>query len=227
MDDKYLIKKVRRAPSVAAEVGKVPAGWKDAEVGVITNWHSKSGTHRPLTYFRALYDRHSLYIRFDVMDRHVRVLETKPQEAVCGDSCVESFIQPAPGPAYFNFEINGGGTILLYFIEDHRRIKGGFARYRRVDAAWLKQIEIGHSLPRSVKNTIPGPIAWSIAYRIPFTLFTAHLGELEVAPGAVWRGNFYKCGGDKAYSHWGSWSDVGAELNFHQPDKFGQIIFGD
>ncbi len=223
----YTIHRAKTPPSLRAEVGEVPAGWNGAEVGAIGAWHPRSGAHRPRVFFRALIDKQALYVRFDVMDRHVRSLQTRPQSQVCRDSCVESFIQPSPGTAYFNFEINAGGTLLLYFIEDsRRRPEGGFARYAPVKPAWMKQVEIGHSLPATVRRTIDGPIAWAIACRIPLALFTAHLGELDVAPGAVWRGNFYKCGGDPAYPHWGMWSDVGRQLNFHQPKRFGELILG-
>ena len=224
---RYTIHRASRPPSLAAEVGSVPAGWSRAEVGVIENWHEKSSSHRPLTYFRVLYDRHALYVRFDVMDRHVRCIRKKPQSNVCEDSCVEFFVQPAPGKAYFNFEISAAGTMLLYFIEDARRRRaGGFHKYAPVAPEWLRQVEIGHSLPGLVRRPIAGPLAWAIAYRIPLALFTAHLGECGVARGDVWRGNFFKCGGDPAYPHWGMWSDVGKKLNFHQPQAFGELVFG-
>ncbi len=224
---RYTIHRASRPPSLAAEVGSVPAGWSRAEVGVIENWHEKSSSHRPLTYFRVLYDRHALYVRFDVMDRHVRCIQKKPQSNVCEDSCVEFFVQPAPGKAYFNFEISAAGTMLLYFIEDARRRRaGGFHKYAPVAPEWLRQVEIGHSLPGLVRRPIAGPLAWAIAYRIPLALFTAHLGECGVARGDVWRGNFFKCGGDPAYPHWGMWSDVGKKLNFHQPQAFGELVFG-
>ena len=224
---RYTIHRAVRPPSIAAEVGTRPDGWERAEVGQITRWHDRSGAHRPLVYFRALHDRHSIYVRFDVMDRHVRCIHGRPQSNVCEDSCVEFFVQPAPGRAYFNFEISAAGTPLLYFIEDaRRRRQGGFRKYRPVAPEWLRQVEIGHSLPGLVRRPVAEPLAWSVAYRIPLVLFTAHLGVCGVARGAVWHGNFFKCGGDPAFPHWGMWSDVGRPLNFHQPQAFGELIFG-
>jgi hypothetical protein len=224
---RYTIHRAKTPPSIRAEVGVVPPGWSGAEVGQIADWHAKGCEHRPLVNFRVLYDTQSLYVRFDVMDRYVRSILTKPQSAVCRDSCVEFFVQPSPGKAYFNFEINAGGTMLLYFIEDPRRLpEGGFAKYRRVEPAWMQQVEIGHSLPCVVKPTITEPIAWALAYRIPLSLFTAHLGEGGVKRNDVWHGNFYKCGGDPAYPHWGMWSDIGRALNYHKPWRFGELVFG-
>jgi hypothetical protein len=226
LQPRYTIHRARRPPSIQAEVGVVPPGWGAAEVGQITNWHAKSSAHHPLVYFRVLYDRHALYVRFDVMDRHVRCIQTRPQSNVCGDSCVEFFVQPAPGSAYFNFEISAAGTILLYFIEDPTiRRTGGFTKFRPVDPEWVRQVEIGHSLPSIGKRTIDEPLAWAVAYRIPLALFAACLGSCGVSRGDVWHGNFYKCGGDPAYPHWGMWSDIGRTLNFHQPRHFGELAF--
>ena len=223
---RYTIHRASRPPSLAAEVGTRPAGWDRAEVGQIGNWHARSGSHRPPVYFRVLHDRHALYVRFDVLDRHIRCIHRRPQSNVCEDSCVEFFVQPAPGSAYFNFEISAAGTLLLYYIEDPRRCPtGGFQKFSPVAPEWLRQVEIGHSLPGLVRRPIDEPLAWSIAYRIPLALFTAHLGACGVARGDVWRGNFYKCGGDPAFPHWGMWSDVGRPLNFHQPQAFGELIF--
>ena len=27
-------------------------------------------------------------------------------------------------------------------------------------------------------------------------------------------------------SHWGAWSSIGDKLNFHQPERFGRLVFG-
>ncbi|NLB69369.1 MAG: hypothetical protein GX804_06780 [Lentisphaerae bacterium] len=223
----YVIRKADTPPSLLAEVGVTLPGWDEAEVGVVDTWHYSSREHRPLTYFRVLYDTENMYVRFDVMDRHVRSLKTRPQSLVCNDSCVEFFVQPAAVSAYFNFEINAGGTPHVSFIEDPRRIPaGGFEKYCFVSDDWLEQLDIGHSLPRKIKRVIHEPIAWSVAYKIPFALFKAYTGEFKVQKNTTWRGNFFKCGGDPKYEHWGCWSDIGMRLDYHQPEKFGVLVFG-
>ena len=192
---RYTIHRASRPPSLAAEVGSVPAGWSRAEVGVIENWHEKSSSHRPLTYFRVLYDRHALYVRFDVMDRHVRCIRKKPQSNVCEDSCVEFFVQPAPGKAYFNFEISAAGTMLLYFIEDARRLRA--ASQVRRGAGVAAPGRDGHSLPGLVRRLIAGPLA-AIAYRIPLALHGAR--RVRVARGDVRATSSVAATGDP---HWG------------------------
>lgn len=225
--DSYTIKRATKAPSLDVTQGIPAKGWESAEVGVIGAWHKKSKKIKPLTYFRAMYDARNIYVRFDVMDTFVKVVSTHLNDPVCEDSCVEFFIQPAPGPTYFNFEINAGGTMLLYKMVDptiiRRKGRKSFRDFAPVPEEWSRQVEIHHSMPEKIVKPIEGPVSWSIAYRIPIALFTACLGKCSVKKGDAWRGNFFKCGGSE---HYGMWCDVGDKLNFHQPDKFGRIVFG-
>lgn len=223
---RYTIHRAKTPPSLDAVPGKPAPGWDHAETGAIQNWHRASGPVRPATLFRALYDTRNIYVRFDVLDSFVRAVHTRPNSAVCEDSCVEFFIQPPAGRTYFNFEISAIGTMLLYRIADPRRVevngRSGFADFAPVPPEWAGQVEIHTSLKGPVRKPITQPIAWVVAYRIPLALFTASLGVCSAGRGDVWRGNFFKCGGS---DHWGMWCDVGRMLNFHQPSKFGEIVF--
>lgn len=219
----YHFHRVAKAPSLEPTVGVPAEGWQKAETASIELFHPKSGPIRPRTYFRGLYDKHNLYIRFDVMDEFVKITRTKRNSDVCMDNCVELFIQPTPSPTYFNFEVNGGGTMLLYRITDPRRNK--FKRFRDfgpVATEWADQVEIRHSLPETVRKAIKEPIAWTVAYRIPLALFASELGSVSLAKGDVWHGNLFQCGGS---DHWAMWSDVGRRLDYHQPKKFGTFLF--
>ena len=220
----YTIKRCRVAPSLDAVPGVPAPGWGGAEVAAVDWFHPKSGPIRPVTYFRALYDKHRIYVRFDVMDTFVKVVKTRLHANVCEDSCVEFFVRPAGDDTYFNFEINGGGTMLLYHMVDWRRDKvtGGFGKVMPVDPAWCAEVDIHHSLPKTVRKPIAEPIAWTVAYSIPFALFTAYKGVGGAAPGDEWACNMYKCGGS---DHWACWSPIARALNFHQPKFFGKLVF--
>ena len=219
----YHFHHIVKAPSLEPTLGVPAEGWQKAETATIDIFHRKSGPIHPVTYFRGLYDKHNLYIRFDVMDRYVKITHTKRNSEVSADSCVEFFIQPPPGPVYFNFEINGGGTLLLFRVTDPTRVNQGPLRdFRPVAKEWADQVEIHHSLPVSVRKAIQEPIAWTVAYRIPLALFAAELGSVSLKKGDAWRGNLFQCGGS---DHWAMWSDVGRSLNYHQPKKFGTFIF--
>ncbi len=220
----YTIRRCRKAPSLEPVLGAPAEGWKDAEAAAIDWFHPKSGPVRPTAFFRALYDAHNIYVRFDVLDTFVKVVHTKLHSNVCEDSCVEFFVRPEGDTSYFNFEVNAGGTMLLYHMIDWRRdkVNGGFGKAVPVDKAWCAQVEIHHSLPAAVRKPIAEPVAWTVAYRIPLSLFTAYKGVGGVRPGDVWACNMFKCGGS---DHWACWSPIARELNFHQPKFFGRLVF--
>jgi hypothetical protein len=210
--------------------------WAQAEPLQIDRFHEASSDHRPSTQAKLLYDAHRLYVFFRVQDRYVRAVAEGFQGPVWADSCAEAFLRPRPDKGYFNFEMNCGGILLLYYIEDSRRTEEGFARFTRVAAEQAADIHIYHSLPARVEPEIREPLEWCLEYAIPFGLFEAYLGE-SVAPGAdregggqsalTWHGNFYKCGDETSHPHWASWAPIGEELNFHCPEHFGVLEFVD
>ncbi len=201
--------------------------WQRAEEAPIRHFHPASSAHRPIARARVLYDRRSLYVQFHVDDRHVRCTRTHYQESVCQDSCVEFFVQPDPGGGYFNFEVNCGGTLLLYFIEDPIRTADGFARFTPVTAEYGRRVRIAHSMPAVVFPEAPGPVCWQVGCQIPVDLFEAYLGPLGSLSGQTWRANFYKCADGSSHPHWASWSPIGEELNFHQPACFAPLRFAE
>ena len=93
------------------------------------------------------------------------------------------------------------------------------------------------------------PFTWHANIRLPFALLeklaapraddpTASDGAydglgpsqmrtfaLPIRSGDFMRGGFFKCCDDSSQPHWGSWADVGPELNFHQPKRFGTLLF--
>jgi hypothetical protein len=198
--------------------------WR-AEEAPIAHFHAAGSGHRPVARAKLLYDHDSLSLRFHVDDRYVVATRTRYQESVCKDSCVEFFIQPRPEGGYFNFEINCGGALLAYYIEDARRTARGFARFTPVAAEHGGRIAIWHSLPAVVFPERPGPTVWQIACRIPLSTLAAYAGPLGALPGQTWRGNFFKCADESSHPHWASWAPIGAELNFHQPACFAPIHF--
>jgi hypothetical protein len=220
---RYTVHAVRRPPRLDA--GFDAADWSRAEEGAVAAFRRESAPHRPEVRFRLLHDRAHLYVRFLVCDRHVRSVCTRYQEMVCRDSCVECFLKPRPDRGYFNFEVNAGGVLLLYYIEDHARLPmGGFAKMTKVPVAWGRRVKIWHSLPRVVEPERSGPLTWGVAYAVPRALFERFTGPLGPLQGQVWRGNVYKCGDDTSQSHWASWAPL-PRLEFHLPGSFGEIAF--
>jgi hypothetical protein len=218
----YMIRKA--LPGVAWDGGG--AFWEPADEIGIDCFHARSSSHRPVTRVRALYDSRFIYIRFDVADQYVRCVNTGYQSRVSRDSCVEFFVRPRPDQGYFNFEFNCGGSLLLYYIEDGRRGTGAlFEKYAPVPAELGALVDVRTSLPVRVDPEIETPTRWMLSCAIPLRVMEAYVGPL--APGAAGEctGNFFKCGDETSHPHWASWSPIGEELRFHQPQFFSRLLF--
>jgi hypothetical protein len=201
--------------------------WKRADTAIIKHFHPRSSEHRPDARARVLYSVEGLHLLFRVHDRYVRAIATEYQGKVWEDACVEFFVQPRPDKGYFNFEMNCGGTLLLGYAESERQSADGKRKSVRVPWEVGSRIEVYHSMPKTVDPESPDPVEWRVEYFVPFTILEHYVGALGPLAGRQWRGNFYKCAENNSHPHWAAWSPVGEMLNFHQPDKFGDIVFAD
>ena len=169
------------------------------------------------------YDAASVLVMFRVEDRYVRAVATGHQQSVCTDSCVEFFFTPGSDIArgYFNLEMNCGGRILFHFHPGAKRDPAV-----ELPEVLRRRIECRHSLPQFVDPEITEPITWTIACRIPLDILGAYLQPALPAPGAIWRGNFYKCADATSHPHWLTWAPVEAPRpDFHLPRFFGSLEF--
>ncbi len=98
------------------------------------------------------------------------------------------------------------------------------AEHQPVPAELVQDMNIYHSLPARIDPEIQEPTEWRIEYRIPLALFEHYLGPIGPLSGQTWRGNFYKCADKTSHPHWGMWAPI-YEGWFHQPAKFGELIF--
>lgn len=184
----------------------------------------QSSAHRPRTLARLAHDTQNIHGRFEVEDRFVRCTRTGYGSEVWKDSCVEFFVEPKPGRGYFNFEFNCGGAFLVNHIVDPTRTPEGFRQFTRLPEAEAKVIQVRTTLPAVIEPEITGPVAWTLEFSIPFSLFERYVGPVGEVAGQMWRGNFFKCAEDNSHPHWAAWSPVD-EFNFHLPRCFGQLRF--
>jgi len=199
--------------------------WESVPELEIANYREEGSGHKPIVKVKLLYDLKHLYVFFKVIDKYVKCLHTDYQSPVWKDSCVEFFVRPINTKGYFNFEINCGGTMLLYFIENWERTKDGFKNFIKINSETAKMVSIYHSLPTLIKEEIQEPITWYIQICINFLLFEKYLGPMGVLKCSEWYANFYKCGDETSHPHWGSWQSLQGELNFHRPDVFAPIKY--
>lgn len=172
--------------------------------------------YRPEVAVRMRYTDDALVVRFDVVERHVRALETVDNNPVCVDSCVEIFVMMSDGRNYANFESNPLGT-LLAARRPTRSEKTPF------DAGELAAVGRRGSCvgaaPFECRSQGSGDAeAWWVEIEIPFRL----LGY-DCAPRRL-RLNMYKCGDCTDTRHYLSLFPIDSEKpDFHRPEFFGKI----
>lgn len=218
----YTVRRATSRPSLRGHWDEL--AWSRAETARLAHFHSEGSGHQPVVDVKVLHDSSSVFVMFRVSDRYVRCARTKYQDMVCNDSCVEFFVQPKPDAGYFNFEINCGGTMLLYYILPSPE---GFdnAQREEVPERLGGTVTIFHSMPEVVEPEITEPTEWVVEYEIPVSLLEQYVGTLGDPAGQTWRGNFYKCGDETSHPHWAMWAPVREGFSFHQPQFFGELHF--
>ena len=218
----YVINKAAQRPSLKGLWDEAP--WRSANVLSIANFMPQSKSRHPRVEAKAVYQDDGLFVFFRVFDKYVRCVQTEYQASVCGDSCVEFFVAPKPDRGYLNFEINCGGTMLLYHCQA-KRVPGEKLIHDPVPWELGRQVAIYHSLPKVVDPEIEADTEWRIEYFIPFKIFDKYFGPLGPIAGQVWRANFYKCADRTSHPHWITWAPLAAVLDFHLPQYFAPIRF--
>ena len=215
----------------AGPLGSPTADWdspvfQQAETLEVANYPWSDSGHRPATSARFVYDDEFLGISFRVEDRYIRAVAQKFQDSVCSDSCVEFFVSPVPGSqAYFNFEVNCGGTILVMRVPSPEERAAGKENIDVSDADG-DTILVAHSMPHIVEPEITEPTVWTLEYHVPLGLFASYFGSDKPASGTTWKANVYKCADRTSHPHWGSWAPVDSTTpSFHQPNSFQSFLF--
>ncbi len=216
----YTIKRIKTKPNLDGDFDG--SAWAHADIVNVDHFHEKSSDHHPVTRVKVLYDDDGLYLIYHVQDQYVRAANIGYQASVCRDSCAEFFVEPVPGRGYFNFEINCGGSMLLYYCSRSQTIKYDPVEINRER---LDMVKIYHSLPEKVEPEITEPTTWTLEFHVPFALFEPYVGAIPPVAGTIWRANFYKCADQTSHPHWGMWNPIPGKLGFHKPEHFAPLIF--
>lgn len=201
------------------DVASPPAAWRAIPALTLDHYLWMKNGYEPRVEVRLCASGRYLYVRFDVTEKRVRVRFTGFQDPVYKDSCVEFFVDMFPDLklGYVNFEANAAGAFLAAFGPD-----------RDTRRPFKKEDLRGFRCSASLKGPMDGDIAggrWALAYRIPMDFFRRVYGR-DVRPGRRAAGNFYKCGDETEFPHYGAWSPVGTPApDFHRPEFFGTLTF--
>jgi hypothetical protein len=196
-----------------------PLFWQALPVLTIDRYLWVDNGYSPPVEARLCYSPQNLYVFFKVFEPKIRIQFTKFQDPVYKDSCAEFFINPFPEKkvGYVNIETNAIGAVLIAIGPDRR----SRARISRGD---LKGFEIVTSVKKPLEGVHDAEY-WTLIYKLPLALFEKYYGA-KIKPGCVARGNFYKCGDETDFPHYGAWSPVFvAAPDFHRPEFFGTLRF--
>jgi hypothetical protein len=179
----------------------------------ILNWPKQFG-YRPLTTVSAAHSKTDLYLLFQVHGNSLRAVNTKDNQNVNEDSCVEFFVKNPESDLYFNFEFNCTGVCKA---ARHFKTRENAVNFTQEQ---LSSIERWSSIGKRAFFEIDGLFSWELCVRIPFSLMDI---DPENLPKKL-LGNFYKCADATDEPHYVTWSPIQTEKpDFHRPEFFGEI----
>ncbi len=173
--------------------------------------------YRPKVEIRLGYSEKYIYLYYKVFEKEIVATYTEINNPVYKNSCVEFFINlfPSTTDEYFNFEINAIGTPYVAFGDKSKR--------KTLTEKDILKIPILSSLHKPFVGTINNDF-WEITFAIPIGLLEFYYRKKFNKSKAT--ANFYKCGDDTRYKHYGVWSEILTEKpNFHLPEYFGELVF--
>jgi hypothetical protein len=193
--------------------------WRQVTSISIDNYPWDENGYKPKTLVKMFYTETGINIKFISEDMNLKAVYEKQNDTVCKDSCVEFFFNPNPesDERYINFEANAIGTF---------RIGIGSSRQDRkltqVDSSIFK---MRTTVNKENLSNYKGS-SWTVEYFIPFNFIELHYGKINYKKGHIMKGNFYKCGDETKYPHFGCWNPIKTLYpDFHRSEYFGNIIF--
>lgn len=214
----YHVKKLKGDLTIDAKWDK--AQWKKIKEIPISNFMGDLPAFQPVVRAKMMYDKENLYLIYKVDDKQVRIQNTKFNSSVSTDACVEFFFSPdVEWPLrYFNLEINAGGTGLMAYHFEGKRVN-----LKEED---FKVVEIAHTLPKYLEKEIAEPVTWYLEVKLPLEMIRKYGIVTQPKKGITWKANFYKTSSRSTNPHYITWSEVkNPKPQFHLPQYFGTIIF--
>ncbi len=193
--------------------------WAIVPEVLIENYPWDKTDYRPKTEVKVYYTDVDINIQFKAFESKIRSIYEEPGDPVYKDSCAEFFFNPDPehNERYINIEVNALGTPLVQI---------GIGREGRVNLTdeFLKHTKIYSSVTKENIGDYIGPF-WTIEYSIPYSFIKEYYGKVDFKSRKRILGNFYKCGDDTKYPHYGCWNLIDCKKeDFHRPEYFANII---
>lgn len=186
-------------------------------VAPINSFHwEKEGYSRPESFASVFgVENEGIHAVLWSFEENVRRECKKRDDPVYTDSCLEFFIAPVEGDKrYMNFEVNPDGVYLCEIGE------------KRGERRFIKELTDLEPVIEPMTVEEDGKTAWGYEIILPCKFISELYGIDFKVSECKMKGNFYKCADLSTTPHYGAHFPVScAELGFHNPDCFGDIIF--
>ena len=204
------------ATNIQADAEKIlESQAKKNNIGTI-NWQEYS--YKPDVTFRIAHTGNEIWLKFYVVEKCIRAVETRTNGDVYKDSCVEFFIS-FDNRNYYNFEFNCIGT-------RHLSYGPGRGNRTRINPEIVEKIKANSTLGSEQFDNKAGDFEWEMMLRIPVEVFV--FDTISKLNGMQATGNFYKCGDMTDEPHFVTWTPVKTEKpDYHRPEFFGNLQFDD
>lgn len=160
------------------------------------------------TTVRACWSDGALHVRFEYEDDHVVATMTRRDDPLYEEDVVELFLdEEGAGRTYLEFEVSPTNVVFdaVITLGADRRPIG--------DTAWDAE-----GLTTAVGENADGTRFAEL--HLPFVNF-----RRPPEDGTVWRWNAYRIDDDReGVRHYSAWRPTGA-VNFHVPERFGELRF--
>jgi hypothetical protein len=161
-----------------------------------------------------------IYLYYHVPEDRITIKYTQFGSDVYKDSCVEFFINPFPESTdeFFNIEFNALGVVLIGIGKPGRGNKRYFFKENEIN-----KIEVISSIKKPLTG-YHGKDFWELYSKIPKSIFENSYSKEFTDKACI--GNFYKCGDETEFEHYGAWSEIiNPTPNFHLAKYFGELLF--
>lgn len=242
-------KKIYQIKKIELDKNPLPYVWESVPEINIDCFPWGDNSYKPKTKAKVFYTDTHFHICFKSCENKIKITYFNMDEDVYKDSCVEFFVKPNPNndDRYLNFEMNAIGTLLLGLgvdRHDRERIKldNPFKVFGISTSVTKDTVDTYNNQPsknnissknydetlsNSRNNAVQSCCSkfWAVQYSIPFTFIEKYFGKLDIKSGYRLEGNFYKCGDETKYPHYGCWNPIKiSSPDFHRPEFFGDLI---
>jgi LmbE family N-acetylglucosaminyl deacetylase len=170
------------------------------------------------SFAQVFYDETTLYIAFSCDDRDIHSSFSKRDEHLWKEEAVEVFIDVDAEPNnYVEIEVSPKNVLYDSYIVDPKKID--VPATAKFDLAGIRTAV---SVDGTLDNRQDTDKNWSVEMAIPFAGLVKNF-DPDQLKDFNWRINFYRISEDGIPLRYMAWSPT--QGSFHQPEKFGQIIF--